>query len=62
LDIILARDMLSFVPVADQNALQTSFQEKLKNRGILIVGRNERLSDHEWQRVGKDPIAAFEQA
>jgi purine-binding chemotaxis protein CheW len=62
LDIILARDMLSFVPVADQNALQTSFKEKLKNRGILIVGRNERLSDHEWQRVGKDPIAAFEQA
>jgi purine-binding chemotaxis protein CheW len=59
LDIILARDLLSFIPGPEQDKLATGFGEKLKSRGIVFVGRNEYLSENDWQLVGKDPISAF---
>ena len=59
LDIILARDILSFFTVENQNRLIGEFAEKLKNRGIVIMGRNEVLPGDVWQAVGKDPVSAF---
>jgi purine-binding chemotaxis protein CheW len=59
LDIILARDLLSFLQVPEQDNLVAGFAEKIKSRGIVFVGRNEYLSENEWQLVGKDPISAF---
>ena len=59
LDFIMARDLLSFLSVPDQERLITGFSEKLKNRGIVILGRNEVLSGSDWQPIAKDPISAY---
>ncbi|MDR1107789.1 MAG: chemotaxis protein CheW, partial [Spirochaetaceae bacterium] len=59
LDIILARDLLSFLSVPDQERIIDGFAEKLKGRGMVILGRNEHLTRNEWKTVGKDPVSAF---
>jgi purine-binding chemotaxis protein CheW len=59
LDIILARDILSFLPVQEQAKMIAGFGEKLKNRGLVILGRNEVISESGWQPVAKDPVSAF---
>jgi purine-binding chemotaxis protein CheW len=58
-DIIMARDFLSFVSVPDQEKLLVEFNEKLKKRGVIILGRNEQLFVEEWQPIGNDPVSAF---
>ena len=51
-DIIFARDILSFLPSDTQKNLVSDFSEKLKGNGILIIGDHESLvkmgawSDH----------------
>jgi purine-binding chemotaxis protein CheW len=59
LDIILIRDVLSFFQVEDQTRLVSSFKEKLKSKGIVILGRNESLSGMDWEFVGKEPVSVF---
>jgi purine-binding chemotaxis protein CheW len=59
LDIILARDLLSFIPEQEQGKIAADFSEKLKPRGIIILGRNEELPGNEWRSVSKDPVSAF---
>jgi purine-binding chemotaxis protein CheW len=59
LDIILARDVLSFLPVQEQEKMAAQFGEKLKNRGVVILGRNEELSGQEWRAAAKPPVSAF---
>jgi purine-binding chemotaxis protein CheW len=59
LDMILIRDVLSFFTVQDQERLIAGFSEKLKNRGIVILGRNESLSGLDWEPVGRDPVSVF---
>ena len=59
LDIILARDILSFLQVQDQSRIIEGFREKLKNRGILILGSNEFLSGTDWQHIGKETVSIF---
>jgi purine-binding chemotaxis protein CheW len=61
LDIILARDILSFIPVQDQEKLIAGFGEKLKSRGLVILGRNEIMPASGWRSVAKDPVSAFVQ-
>ncbi|GHV88172.1 chemotaxis protein W [Spirochaetia bacterium] len=58
-DIIMVRDLLSFVTVQDQDRLIAEFAEKLKKRGVVFLGRNERLSEDDWQPISKDPVSAF---
>ncbi|MDR1908526.1 MAG: chemotaxis protein CheW [Spirochaetaceae bacterium] len=58
-DIIIVRDLLSFVTVQDQERLIAEFAEKLKKRGVIFVGRNEQLPTDDWQPLAKDPISAF---
>ena len=58
LDFILMRDVLSFLPAPDQKKVVDGMKEKLKNQGIVILGRNEYLSG-EWLSVGREPVSAF---
>ncbi|MCL2759309.1 MAG: chemotaxis protein CheW [Treponema sp.] len=59
-DFILARDVISFLPAQEQSRIITDFSDKLKNRGIVIVGRNEELiGGGMWQAIANDPVSAF---
>ena len=59
LDIILARDIISFFPVAEQGKLQNEFSERLKSNGLVFLGTNEKLSETEWRAASKPPVSAF---
>ncbi|MDR2766948.1 MAG: chemotaxis protein CheW [Treponema sp.] len=59
LDLILIRDMLSFLPVENQEKLQAEFTEKLKHRGMIIMGRNEELPGPSWRQAAKQPVSAY---
>ena len=59
LDVILARDLVSFIPAEEQKKLIAGFAEKLKSNGIVFMGKNEVLPELDWQFVGKDPVSAF---
>jgi purine-binding chemotaxis protein CheW len=59
LDIILGRDILSFLAEQDQNKLIAGFGEKLKSGGVVILGRNEELSGGGWRMESADPDSAF---
>ncbi|MCL1815736.1 MAG: chemotaxis protein CheW [Treponema sp.] len=59
LDIILARDILSFIPVAEQAALLNEFNERLKSHGTVFIGSNEDLPEDEWRATAKQPVSAF---
>jgi purine-binding chemotaxis protein CheW len=59
LDIILARDILSFLPVQEQEKLMAGFGEKLRSRGLVILGKNEIMPGSGWMSIAKDPVSAF---
>jgi purine-binding chemotaxis protein CheW len=59
LDIILARDVLSYFSQGDQDRMVTGFSEKLKQQGLVILGKNEELSGLDWNPVSSDPVSAF---
>ncbi|MDR2731446.1 MAG: chemotaxis protein CheW [Treponema sp.] len=59
LDIILARDILSYLSLPDQNRIIEGFSEKLKGRGLVIIGRNEELAGSSWHRLTDDPVSAY---
>jgi purine-binding chemotaxis protein CheW len=60
LDIILVRDLLSFVSDQDQDRLIGGFAEKLKSRGVVLMGRNEDLPGNEWLSLAADPVSAYQ--
>jgi purine-binding chemotaxis protein CheW len=62
LDIILVRDVISYLPANEQARVVNSFSENLKNRGIVIVGRNEELTGTLWHAIANDPVSAFMQS
>jgi len=63
LDIVLARDLLSFLPRGDQLRVVSDFSEKMKDRGVLILGVNERLdSVDEWKLIGNELVSAYTRA
>ena len=56
-DIILARDVLSFLTLPNQNSILSEFKEKLKNTGVIILGANEAMPKHEgWLRHQGDIV------
>jgi len=59
LDIILARDVISFMPEQEQGRIIAGFSERLKNHGVVILGRNEELNGVIWQSIADDPISAY---
>lgn len=59
-DIVFARDVLSFLPEASQKKLSVDFSEKLKGNGILILGQNETLEgDARWTSKEVGSITVF---
>ncbi|GHV95900.1 chemotaxis protein W [Spirochaetia bacterium] len=59
LDIILARDILSFLSVQDQMKIIAGFSERLKSRAVVLLGRNEELSGDGWRAIANDPVSAY---
>ena len=60
LDIIFARDLLSFLDPADQSRVFSDFGDKLKNRGVIILGKNERIaSSDDWKPIGNELVSAY---
>ena len=59
LDIILVRDVISFLPAADQARIVAGFSEIMKDRGVVILGRNEELNGIVWQSIADDPVSAY---
>jgi purine-binding chemotaxis protein CheW len=59
LDMILVRDLLSFLVPGDQERMIAGFREKLKGRGLVIVGRNEELNGNEWRTIAADPVSVY---
>jgi len=59
IDIILIRDVVSFLPAQEQARVIADFSEKLKTRGIVIMGRNEELTGVLWQSMADDPVSAY---
>ncbi|MDR1318923.1 MAG: chemotaxis protein CheW [Treponema sp.] len=59
LDIILVRDMLSFLSSEEQEKMIAGFREKLKSRGLVILGRNEELNGNDWRVVATDPVSVY---
>jgi chemotaxis methyl-accepting protein methylase len=50
---------MSFLPEQEQTKLIAEFSDKLKNRGVVFMGRNEMLSGVLWQTMADDPISAY---
>jgi len=59
LDIILARDVLSFFTDSEQEKIVSEFEEKLKSHGVVILGKNEELTGAVWQNASSDPVSIF---
>ena len=58
-DLILARDIVSFMPKTDQNRLLQECNEKLKPGGILLLGANEEVTTPDWELVESSGIVAY---
>jgi purine-binding chemotaxis protein CheW len=59
LDIILARDILSYFSEADQNRMLGEFSEKLKPHGLIILGKNEEVPGGMWTSMSNDTVSVF---
>ncbi len=59
IDIIFARDILSFLPEASQKTILGDFREKLKGNGIVIVGSNEDISSYGFKKKLQGNIAVY---
>ncbi len=60
MDIILARDVLSFMKPNIQHGLIEEFREKLKDNGIIILGQNEVMPKQDgWSRTVENDIVMF---
>jgi len=60
MDIIVCRDVLSFMQASKQTAMIAEFSEKLKDNGILFLGRNEVMPRQSgWLRHVNGEVIAF---
>ncbi|GAB4369448.1 MAG: chemotaxis protein CheW [Spirochaetales bacterium] len=59
-DLILARDLVSFLAPADQAKVLEEFFEKLKPKGILVLGNHEEPLDAEkWVQLPNRHFSAY---
>jgi purine-binding chemotaxis protein CheW len=58
-DIIFARDIASFLNRQDQDKLLRICSEKLRVGGVLIPGKNERLTGPEWEPIEQAGLLAY---
>jgi purine-binding chemotaxis protein CheW len=62
LDLILARDLVSFFDEQQRGKIMADFSEKLKERGVIVLGTNEELPEGAWIPIGKNAVSAFMRA
>ncbi|MDR2490972.1 MAG: chemotaxis protein CheW [Spirochaetaceae bacterium] len=62
IDIVFMRDTLSFLPLKTQEKVLVDISEHLKQGGVVVLGRNEKLFGAEWRPIGKEPVSAFVKA
>ncbi|MDR0382486.1 MAG: chemotaxis protein CheW [Spirochaetaceae bacterium] len=62
IDIVVCRDTVSFLPPEGQAKTLAEIDEKLKNGGIVILGKNEAMEDAKFKAVGKEPVTAYVRA
>jgi purine-binding chemotaxis protein CheW len=58
-DLILARDLLSFQERENQKVLESEFLEKLKPGGIVIVGLNEKIVSEGFEDISIGSVRAY---
>lgn len=59
-DLIVARDILSFMKPDDQDRLLGEFADRLVDGGLLVLGSNEHLNRPEtWKRAAEGPLNAY---
>ncbi len=61
-DLILCRDMLSFLAPEEQGRVLNDFHEKLKGAGLLILGTNETAATDAWKPLSSGAVSAFAKA
>ena len=59
LDLVVARDLLSFLALKSQDLVLSEIEEKLRNKGVVVLGKNERMPASSWKAIGKDSLSAF---
>lgn len=60
MDVIVARDVLSYMNPKQQTALIGDFTEKLKDNGVILLGRNEAMPQHSgWTRSVQGDVVTF---
>ncbi|MBN1616390.1 MAG: chemotaxis protein CheW [Spirochaetales bacterium] len=60
MDIVVARDMVSFLNPKQQATILGEITEKLKDNGFVILGKNEAMPQHSgWLRAVRGDIVAF---
>ncbi|TVR90121.1 MAG: chemotaxis protein CheR [Spirochaetaceae bacterium] len=59
-DIIMARDLISFLPPKQQALVLNEFSDKTSSGALLILGQNEYVSETlGWQHVGSAIVNAY---
>jgi purine-binding chemotaxis protein CheW len=59
LDIILARDIMSYFPEKEQARMIEGFAERLKNHGLVIMGKNEEIFGGSWTSLSNETVSVF---
>ncbi|MBN1523943.1 MAG: chemotaxis protein CheW [Spirochaetales bacterium] len=59
LDLIVARDLLSFFDLHERQKILADFTEKLKPGGLLIIGEHEELTAPGWKKIEGNHIAGY---
>ena len=60
LDVIFARDFLSFLDIKSQESILSEFFEKMKGNGIAIVGENEIIPmSYGFGEISKGAVTAY---
>ncbi|MDR1231338.1 MAG: chemotaxis protein CheW [Spirochaetaceae bacterium] len=58
INIVFSRDVLSFLAPPQQDKILGDIAEKLKDKGIVVLGQHEKLGAP-WRSIGNDNITAF---
>lgn len=59
IDIIFARDIISFLPESSQKTMLSVFKEQIKGNGIIIVGDNEDITAAGFKKKSVGNVAVY---
>lgn len=59
IDLVFARDIISFLPEVSQKQILSDFGEKVKGNGVIIVGENEDIAVPGWSKKQVGSVAIY---